>query len=836
LTGFATYHEQDILIGGGATLERIIVLKLAGIADSIVVQAPGSRIDARSSGFETRFGSEYLREIPARRYSMFDLIRAAPGISPTSPSSGTMNVVSALGSGGNENLFLIDGTNFTCPCAGVSRAEPSIDVIQEVQVQTVGASAEFGNIQGAVFNVITRQGSDRFQSDASYYGQTSSLTSQPVLLPLPGTQSLSGYERIRYRDFTADLGGPAVRNRVWFFAGYQYLRDYDSQPGSDPAFPRSYEQNKAFGKLTWQIKPGLQVVHSVNMEAWVNPQIPTFVTPFAATVRRHAHVPTVTFGNLTHTLSPNTVWDLRVGRFVYTAKNDPSSGDWTTPNRFDRTTGVNSGAPQEVGGLTLIRTTAKATLTHYQHGLFAADHNWKVGLQVEKGEHRSPQIIPTDTRFVDDNGVAFQAISRDPAISGGQFITTALFATDALTLREGLTVNAGLRFDHNRAISQDLHAIDANGRQTDTIIQGRGTLYTWNLLSPRLGVTARLSADARTMLRGSYGRFHQGILTAEVGPVHPGVTPITTTAFDPAMGGYTRLVSVVDPTINLRIDPNMRSPVTDEYSLGVDRDIRRSLAAAVAYIYKTGSDYIAWTDVGGQYRTEIRTLPDGRSLPVSVLVNSTANRLFLLTNPAGYSLAYNGLVMAMEKRRSHGWRAFGSYTLSKVSGLQVSNGTTAGGVQASTVAFASSFGQDPNDLTNARGRLPNDRPHIFRLMGTVDIPLGFVVAANLQCFSGKPWAATTQVALPQGDQRILLEARGVRRLSSQSLLDLRVSRSIRTQWLGRVDLLVDVLNALNDTAEEELASDNRFSPNFGQPTVFMDPRRAMLGARLNLGK
>jgi len=59
--------------------------------------------------------------------------------------------VSAFGSGTNENTFLIDGTNFTCPCNGVSRAEPGVDFIQEVQVQSVGASAEFGSVQGHSF-------------------------------------------------------------------------------------------------------------------------------------------------------------------------------------------------------------------------------------------------------------------------------------------------------------------------------------------------------------------------------------------------------------------------------------------------------------------------------------------------------------------------------------------------------------------------------------------------------------------------------------------------------------------------------------------------------------
>ena len=59
---------------------------------------------------------------------------------------------------------------------------------------------------------------------------------------------------------------------------------------------------------------------------------------------------------------------------------------------------------------------------------------------------------------------------------------------------------------------------------------------------------------------------------------------------------------------------------------------------ALAYIRKSGSNFIAWTDVGGQYREETQPLPDGRTVPVFVLANSTASRRFLLTNPNRYSL------------------------------------------------------------------------------------------------------------------------------------------------------------------------------------------------------
>ncbi len=102
------------------------------------------------------------------------------------------------------------------------------------------------------------------------------------------------------------------------------------------------------------------------------------------------------------------------------------------------------------------------------------------------------------------------------------FLTAAAFVSDAITVGDRLTINAGLRFDHSQAISQDLHAIDSDGQETDTIIPGLGTMYTWNLFSPRLGVTMKLSADGRTILRSSYGRFTQGVLTGELSPVPSG--------------------------------------------------------------------------------------------------------------------------------------------------------------------------------------------------------------------------------------------------------------------------------------------------------------------------
>jgi hypothetical protein len=834
-TGFASYREEELRVAVGGSIERTVILKLAGIADSVDVEGQGSLIEARRSGRSSRYGTEQLKSIPVRRYSIFDFIKAAPGVSPTSASSGTNNSVSVFGSGVNENAFLLDGTNFTCPCSGGAAPQPDVDVIEEIQIESLGASAEYGNIQGAVFNVVTKQGGNIFQYDASSYGQTDGLTGHPIQLAcVRCTEAETAYTRVRYRDGTTHLGGPILRDRLWFFGGYQYLRDYDSQPGTDPRFPRADKYDKVFAKATWQITPSLKLLSSFHDEFWVSPERPTLSKPFETTVRISGSRPTGTFVYLTHVLSSNTVWDARMSRFVAPQESVPSTGDRTIPNRFDTATGLSSGGPLSFGNLTLFRTTTTASLSHYRTNLLSGDHELKVGTQIEDGKHDGYTAFPGGVQYTDRNGQPFQAVFSQPSTTGGEFMTLGTFAMDSVRVGGRLTLDLGIRYDHSRGISPDLPARGGEGHETGATIRGLGTLYTWNVVAPRLGLALKLTPNGRTILRTNYGRFYQGTLTGDLTAIHPGLTPTTTKSFDPATGQYSTIVSVVDPTINLRIDPNTKAPRTDQFSIGVDRELASRLAVTAAYVHKAGRDFIGWTDTGGIYQAQTRTLSDGRTVPVLVLANSTADRRFLKTNPPEYFLRYNGMMLTLERRWADRWQALASYTFSKVEGLQPSSGATPGSSQVSSL---NTFGRDPNSLTNAIGTLPNDRTHMFRLMGSVEIPrTGLVLATNLQHFTGLPWAATAQISLPQGLQRVLLEPRGSRRLSSQTLLDLRLSKTVRLAGHGQIELLLDVLNVLNQKAEEGLADDNLFSQNFARPSAFVDPRRAMLGVRLTLPK
>ena len=215
-------------------------------------------------------------------------------------------------------------------------------------------------------------------------------------------------------------------------------------------------------------------------------------------------------------------------------------------------------------------------------------------------------------------------------------------------------------------------------------------------------------------------------------------------------------------------------------------------------MHKNGASFIGWRDVAGDYQQGTWSTPDSRNVPVSSLVSAPADRRFGLTNQDDYSLMYNGVAVAVEKRRSNGWQAFGSYTLSKAYGLQPSSGASAAGAQVSTVSPPPplTFGRDPNDLTNARGRLPNDRPHIFRVMGSVDVPrTGLVIAGNLQHFSGKPGHDDGRELSPcRRGTCACCSSRAVRGVCRRRRCSICASRDRSASAAGRVELLFDILN------------------------------------------
>jgi hypothetical protein len=833
ISGFRTYIEEGLRVQVGATLEQSITLTIAAVAESLTVTSESPVLDTKDSGQSTHYGNEYLQNTPIRRFSMFDLIKSAPGMSPVRPATGASSGVSAFGSGVNENTYLVDGTDFTGAYGGGAVPWVDTDIIEEIQIIGLGASAEYGNLQGAVFNVVSRQGGNDFDFDASYYGQFQELTSRPVKLPCDCPEGETGYLRNLYRDFTTHLGGPILRDRLWFFGGYQYQRDYDSQPGSDSRFPREFDADRIFWKINWQITPNLKMMTNYHDDFWGGTGPFTVSFPYASGITDNGHNPSLTFADLTHIVSPNTFWDARVSGYYWTGKNVPNF-DYSSPAHLDLATGVWSGGSIWFASASESRSVAHGKVSHYATDFLHGDHDFKFGVQFVAARTDQAWGRPGGAIYYDYYGEPYLAYFRQPYVYGGASRSLGAYADDSLTFGERLTLNLGLRFDHSSAISQDLAKFNAVGEETGETVHGLGTLYTWNVVSPRLGFNQKLTSDGRSLLHGNWGRYHQGVFVSEPAAVHPGITPLTTAFFDPATGGYTDVAAVLDPKAQLRIDPETRPPYTDQFSIGFERQLFTNVAVTTTYVHKEGRDFIGWKDIRGVYEAGTETLENGQAIPVFALVTPTEDRLFLLTNREELFLRYNGLLLTFEKRWSDRWQALVSYSISESVGLQATNKWEPGSSQSSTTLGWNGFGRDPNDYTNATGPLNNDRTHMFRVQGAVEVPrVGVLVGANFQYLTGQPFAAFANVRLPQGSRQIFVEPRGARRLSAQALLDLRVSKIFRFGRKGKVEILADILNVVNDTAEVSLVTNNFFSPNFGEESRFVDPLRAMLGVKFS---
>ncbi len=108
----------------------------------------------------------------------------------------------------------------------------------------------------------------------------------------------------------------------------------------------------------------------------------------------------------------------------------------------------------------------------------------------------------------------------------------------------------------------------------------------------------------------------------------------------------------------------MNPPYTDQYSIGVDRELAANLGMSVTYVHKRSKDQIGWRDVGGVYGTQTVTAPNGQPVTVYPLLNSASARRFLRTNGEGFFSRYNGIMFAVSRRLANRWTANVNYTYS----------------------------------------------------------------------------------------------------------------------------------------------------------------------------
>ena len=274
---------------------------------------------------------------------------------------------------------------------------------------------------------------------------------------------------------------------------------------------------------------------------------------------------------------------------------------------------------------------------------------------------------------------------------------------------------------------------------------------------------------------------------------------------------------MTDPRAQISVDPDIKAPSTDQYSVGFEREIARNIGASISYVHKRARRQIGWRDTGGVFGTQTVTTPTGGTLTVFPLLNDPSARQYLRTNGPGYYARYNGVLFTLQRRYANRWTASANYTYSIASGLEPGGNT----------------GRDPNDLIHRGGRLdPQDRPHLFQAHATYEIPVAETqVSANLTLTTGRPYGPQLRVRLPQGRKSIYFEDWGSFRQPNIEMLHIRVMKILWRRGPRRIELGAEIRNALQETSRDSLRSRLFTSSSFGLPRSYAIPRQLMFRIR-----
>src|SRR6185436_19430539 len=254
LQGFVAASAAEAIVTLAKQLSIELTMKLAGVTEAVVVTAESPIIDVKANAVTASVDSELIALIPKGR-GLLSVLTQIPGTNTETRGGGLM----IDGASGSENRFVVDGVDRTNARTGTATAITAVnnsggtevvvqDFIEEVQVKQSGWNAEYRAALGGVVNAVTKTGSNNFHGSAGmYYTNNDWLGDiRRELRSVPTDASKAEYiqrprDKAHQSDAVVSLGGPIMKDKVWFFAGYAQA-DYPAErtvtwanPGTFPA-------------------------------------------------------------------------------------------------------------------------------------------------------------------------------------------------------------------------------------------------------------------------------------------------------------------------------------------------------------------------------------------------------------------------------------------------------------------------------------------------------------------------------------------------------------------------------------------------------------------------
>jgi len=838
LQGFGAVRRDGVRVEVGRTIQVDAQLKIGNVEQSITVTGESPVVDALHSGITSNFNQEMLQNIPSARQSYFDIVTYMPAVRINQVPNDSRFII--FGSSSDQNQFQYDGVDISAVSNGGVWDLPSPDIMQEVQVNAIGASAEFHDFQGGVVNIVTKSGSNNFRGTASAY-------IIPPGLVANNTPAEQFPYKVHYnQQATFEIGGPIKKDRAWFYAMLPTARSLTTTVGVDPNLDAQGGHNyKPFAKGTVRIGAHDNLNVGFNNNMFCCGATASRTAPLITQQVEHGHNPVLT-SQYTHTFGSATLLEVRAGGIYIRDNFTPYSDDFTTPGRTDQATGFSTVNGQTGSKQFHNRTTVDASVTHSASDFLKGSHDFKFGVQTAYATQRTVGIRFGNVSYTDLNGAPYLATFSDPSASGGRIRSAGSYLQDNWTFNDRLTLNLGLRYDR---ILGDIPSLSA-GATLDGI---RGTafdvadsttyaavagLINFNTWSPRAGLTFRIDRAGKTVLKTNYGRFYGKLATGMFNSMSPGATPTTMLRWNPATAKYDIPFSFVDNKVNFAVNPDLKNQYTDQVFFGVERQLVANMGVNASFVWKREGNFIRLQDVRGAYvpRDIVDTFNGvTQNITVFNLTSPQSQRLFQVINRADFDQSFTSAVVELNKRFSSSWQAQGSYTWqdSKAFG----GGAVTGSTQQdfSSLSSTAGFGRDPNDLIDAYGPTATNSTHSLKLSNTYHAPLDFNLGMRYSYESGRPYGRLIIVrGLGQGNVTMLAEPRGAYSLPAVNDFQIRVDKDFKVLSAQRLRLSIDVFNIFNSDTVLTLRNNSSqvtATTPWAQTLSIVRPRTVQFGVR-----
>lgn len=328
LQGFRTFQQTGIVLQIGASPVINISMSIGAVAETVTVQANASLVETKNIGVGQVMDNKRINELPINGRNPADLLAflpaavAQPALNATSRSMGGSNggISYSLAGGVSFGVaYVLDGATHNNPFDNLNLPLPFPDALGEFKVETSALTAQNGMHSGAAVNAITKSGSNQFRGDVFEFFRDHSLNAKDPFAAknADGSRKDDGLLRNQYG---ATLGGPLMKDRLFFFGGYQGTNTRVNPTNNTANVPTAA---MVAGDFTAFASPACNAGRQLTLRApFVNNKIPTNqLSPAALTITSKLPTTTDPCGLVTYGLPSATDEGQSVGKVDYQLNN-----------------------------------------------------------------------------------------------------------------------------------------------------------------------------------------------------------------------------------------------------------------------------------------------------------------------------------------------------------------------------------------------------------------------------------------------------------------------------------------------------------------------------------